>query len=120
MTQNSGMGGITAIVQSVTDALTTLDPKQGASAIEQVLGALKGVPGTEQIGGTLTALHQQLSGGASAGGSNATSGGTSIGSLLSQLASQTRTIAGGAGPLGGGLNQLADRLAAVSTQVGGS
>ena len=104
------MGGISAVVQSVTQALTTLDPKQGASAIEQVLGALKGVPGTEQIGGTLTSLHQQLTG--------AAPGGTSIGGLLTQLASQTRTIAGGAGPIATPLTQLADRLTAVSSQVG--
>ncbi|HEY0780527.1 MAG TPA: hypothetical protein VGD56_21400 [Gemmatirosa sp.] len=105
-----GMAGVSSIVQSVTQALTTLDPKQGAGAIEQVLGAIKGMPGTEQITGTLTSLHQQLTGGAP--------GGTSIGGLLSQLSTQTRTIAGGAGPIGAGLNQLADRLGAVSTQVG--
>lgn len=112
MAENTGMGGgIAGIVSSVTHALTTLDPKAGAAAIEQVLGALKGAPGTEAITSTLTSLHGQLVGGSP--------NGAQIGSMLTQLGQQTRTIAAGAGPLGGGLTQLADRLTAVAGQVSG-
>lgn len=113
MAENSGTGGgIAAIISSVSHALTTLDPKAGASAIEQVLGALKGAPGTEAITGTLTSLHGQLAGGSP--------NGSQIGTLLTQLGQQTRTIGAGAGPLGAPLTQLAERLTSAGTQVSGA
>lgn len=114
MAESTGMGGgmtgITGIVSSVQNALTTLDPQAGASAIEQVLGVLTNVPGTESIAGTLNALHQQLAGGAPDG--------AHVGGLLRELSAQTRGASGQAGPmLGGGLSQLADRLESAASQV---
>ena len=107
----SGMSGISNIVSSVQNALTTLDPQTGASAIEQVLGALKNLPGTEAIQGTLTSLHQQLAGGSPDG--------PQVGGLMQQLSTQTRGVAGQAGPIGGGLTQLADRLQSAGSQISG-
>ncbi len=111
MSGMGGMSGISGIVSSVTSALTSLDPKAGASAIEQVLGALKNLPGTEAIQGSLTSLHQQLTSGSPDG--------SKIGSLMRELSSQTRGVAGQAGPIGGGLTQLADRLQSAAGQVSG-
>lgn len=114
MAENSGMGGmsgIAGIVSSVTNALTTLDPQAGAGAVEQVLGALKNVPGTESVQGTLTSLHQQLASGAPDG--------AHVGGLLRDLSTQTRGVSGQAGPIGGGLSQLADRLESAASQVSG-
>ena len=85
MSDMSGMTGISGVVSQVTNALTTLDPQQGASAIEQVLGALKNVPGTETIQSTLTSLHGQLAGGSP--------NGAQVGDSLRDLSSQTRNVA---------------------------
>ena len=107
----SGMSGISNLVSSVQNALTTLDPQTGASAIEQVLGALKSVPGTEGIQGTLTSLHQQLASGSPDG--------AKTGDLMRDLSSQTRGVAGQAGPISGPLTQLADRLQSAGSQISG-
>ncbi|GJG87106.1 hypothetical protein tb265_22870 [Gemmatimonadetes bacterium T265] len=108
----TGMGsGVSGLVSTVTQALTSLDPKEGANAIAQVRTALQGLPGTEAISGTLSSLHQQLTGGAPSG--------AEIGPLMTQLSQQTRSVSGRAGPIGGGLNQLADRLAQIGSQLSG-
>ncbi len=106
-----GAGGIDGIVRSVDHALTSMDPKAGAAAVEQVLQALGGAPGPGGIGTTLQELHGHLQGGAPDG--------ARVGPLLTALGRQTRDAAGQAGGLAGPLQQLAARLDAAGSQLSG-
>ena len=105
-------GGLAGIMAAVDQALTSLDPQAGASAIGRVLPALGGAPGLGGLAGTLQQLQAQLQGGAPDGAQTA--------ALLSTLSRQTRDAAGQAGDLTGPLQQLAARLEAASVQLGGN
>lgn len=111
-TGGSGGGGLDGVMRAVDQALTSLDPQAGASAIGQVLQALQGAPGIGGIAGTLQQLQQQLSGGAPDG--------AQTGRLLTTASRQTRELAGQAGELSGPLQQLAQRLEAAGSQLSGS
>lgn len=105
-------GGLDGIMQSVDQALTSLDPKAGAAAIGQVLQALGNAPGLGGIAGALQQLQQQLQ--------SSSPDGAQIGTLLTTLGQHTRDVAGQGGALGGPLQQLASRLDAAGSQISGS
>ncbi len=107
----AGAGGLDGVVRAVDQALTSLDPRAGAAAIEQVLPLLQGAPGLGGLAGTLQQLHGQLQGGAPDG--------AQVSRLLTEASQQTRGVAGQAGGLGGTLQQLASRLEAAASQVSG-